>query len=332
MSDAALGLPGSARSGHPRRAAHVRRDRGTAQEEAAPDRAPGNHPAPENEQDQPPGIEADDPRHSRCGNSRGGALRRPRPQPGGAGGNRHPRLHPAHVGLRSPRGFHETASGAYEQCRARSSGAARRAGGIHYRIIFLEAEDSILVKRFKETRRKHPMLDHQTPLVEAIDVEKKLLEPLSFEASLRIDTTRTTPHELRMQVRNFARGEDTAGMTLLFESFGYKHGTPLDADFVFDVRCLPNPYWQTDLRRYNGLDEPVVHFLEQYDEVKAMFEELCGFLEKWLPRFEREDRTYLTIAIGCTGGQHRSVYLVRRLAEYFSDKGVKTQVRHRELK
>jgi len=207
-----------------------------------------------------------------------------------------------------------------------------RARGIHYRIVFLEAEDSILVKRFKETRRKHPMLDHQTPLVEAIDVEKKLLEPLSFEASLRIDTTRTTPHELRMQVRNFARGEDTAGMTLLFESFGYKHGTPLDADFVFDVRCLPNPYWQTDLRRYNGLDEPVVHFLEQYDEVKAMFEELCGFLEKWLPRFEREDRTYLTIAIGCTGGQHRSVYLVRRLAEYFSDKGVKTQVRHRELK
>ncbi|MEK7716418.1 MAG: RNase adapter RapZ, partial [Pseudomonadota bacterium] len=197
-----------------------------------------------------------------------------------------------------------------------------RALGIHYRIIFLEAEDSILVKRFKETRRKHPMLDHQTPLVEAIDVEKKLLEPLSFEASLRIDTTRTTPHELRMQVRNFARGEDTAGLTLLFESFGYKHGTPLDADFVFDVRCLPNPYWQTDLRQYNGLDEPVVHFLEQYDEVKAMFEELCGFLEKWLPRFEREDRTYLTIAIGCTGGQHRSVYLVRRLAEYFSDKGV----------
>ena len=206
-----------------------------------------------------------------------------------------------------------------------------RARGIHYRIIFLEAEDSILVKRFKETRRKHPMLDHETPLIEAIDVEKKLLEPLSFDAALRIDTTRTTPHELRMQVRNFAHGEDTAGLTLLFESFGYKHGTPLDADFVFDVRCLPTPYWQTDLRQYNGLDEPVVHFLEQYDEVKAMFEEICGFLEKWLPRFEREDRTYLTIAIGCTGGQHRSVYLVRRLAEYFSDKGVKTQVRHREL-
>ncbi len=207
-----------------------------------------------------------------------------------------------------------------------------RARGIHCRTIFLEAEDSILVKRFKETRRKHPMLDHQTPLVEAIRAEKELLEPLSFDAALRIDTTRTTPHELRAQVRNFARGEETAGLTLLFESFGYKHGTPLDADYVFDVRCLPNPYWQTELRQYTGLDEPVVHFLEKHDDVRTMFDEISGFLEKWLPHFEREDRTYLTIAVGCTGGQHRSVYLVHRLAEHFANKGLKTQVRHRELK
>lgn len=207
-----------------------------------------------------------------------------------------------------------------------------RTRGVQYRIIFLEAEDSILVKRFKETRRRHPMLDHQTPLVEAMRAEKKLLEPLSFEAAMRIDTTHTTPHELRTQVSNFARGAETAGLTVLFESFGYKHGTPLDADFVFDVRCLPNPYWQAELRAYTGLDEPVVRFLEQNEEVRLMLDEIRGFLEKWLPRFEREDRTYLTIAIGCTGGQHRSVYLVRRLAEYFSDKGIKTQVRHRELK
>jgi UPF0042 nucleotide-binding protein len=209
---------------------------------------------------------------------------------------------------------------------------ALRARGIHYRIIFLEAEDSILVKRFKETRRKHPMLDHQTPLVEAIHAEKELLEPLSFDAALRIDTTRTTPHELRSQVRNFARGEDTVGLTLLFESFGYKHGTPLDADYVFDVRCLPNPYWQAELRQYTGLDDPVVRFLDKHDDVQEMFNEIRGFLEKWLPRFEREDRTYLTIAVGCTGGQHRSVYLVHRLAEHFASKGLKTQVRHRELK
>ena len=207
-----------------------------------------------------------------------------------------------------------------------------RTRDIHYRIIFLEAEDSILVKRFKETRRKHPMSDHQTPLVEAIRAEKALLEPLSIEATMRIDTTRTTPHELRSQVRNFARGEDTAGLTLLFESFGYKHGTPLDADYVFDVRCLPNPYWQTELRQFTGLDEPVVRFLEQHQDVQSMLDEIRGFLEKWLPHFEREDRTYLTIAVGCTGGQHRSVYLVHRLAEYFANKGLKTQVRHRELK
>jgi UPF0042 nucleotide-binding protein len=207
-----------------------------------------------------------------------------------------------------------------------------RTRGIHYRIIFLEAEDSILIKRFKETRRKHPMLDEQTPLVEAIHMEKKLLEPLSFDAALRIDTTRTTANELRTQVKNFARGEETAGLTLLFESFGYKHGTPLDADYVFDVRCLPNPYWQTELRQFTGLDKPVVQFLEKNDEVKLMGDEIRGFLEKWLPRFEREDRTYLTIAIGCTGGQHRSVYLVEKLAEYFSGKSIKTQVRHRELK
>jgi UPF0042 nucleotide-binding protein len=210
--------------------------------------------------------------------------------------------------------------------------AELQAHDIKYRIIFLEAEESILVKRFKETRRKHPMLNQQTPLVEAIRAEKLLLEPLSFDAAMRIDTTHTTPHELRAQMRNFSRGEETAGLTLLFESFGFKHGTPLDADYVFDVRCLPNPYWQTELRPFTGLDKPVVDFLKQNDEVKAMQNEIAGFLESWLPRFEREDRTYLTVAIGCTGGQHRSVYLAWQLAEYFAAKGIKTQIRHRELK
>ncbi len=203
--------------------------------------------------------------------------------------------------------------------------------GIQYRIIFLDAEESILIKRFKETRRRHPMLDDNTSLIEAIRLEKKLLEPLSFGASLRIDTTHTAPNELRMQVHGFARGAETAGMTLLFQSFGFKHGTPLDADYVFDVRCLPNPYWQQELRNYTGLDEPVIRFLEQYDEVEEMFVELRVFLEKWLPCFQREDRSYMTIAIGCTGGQHRSVYFVNKLADFFSAKGMKIQIRHREL-
>ncbi len=204
--------------------------------------------------------------------------------------------------------------------------------GIHYRIIFLDAEESILVKRFKETRRRHPMVNKDTSLREAIGLERRLLEPLSFHAALRVDTTHTTPHELRHQIQEFAHGEETPGMTLLFQSFGFKHGTPLDADYVFDVRCLPNPYWESELRKYSGLDEPVIQYLEKYEEVQAMLEELQTFLEKWLPRFERGDRTYMTIAVGCTGGMHRSVYLVNRLARHFSERGVKTQIRHRELK
>ena len=203
--------------------------------------------------------------------------------------------------------------------------------GMKYRVIFLEAEESVLVKRFKETRRKHPLTDSHTPLLEGIRLEKELLEPLSFHAAKRIDTTHTTPHELRHLVHDFARGEDTEGMTVLFQSFGFKHGTPLDADYVFDVRCLPNPYWQTELRKYSGLDAPVIAFLERHEQVQAMYEQLCAFLEAWLPNFEREYRSYMTIAVGCTGGMHRSVYLVERLAQHFAKKGVKTQIRHREL-
>jgi UPF0042 nucleotide-binding protein len=204
--------------------------------------------------------------------------------------------------------------------------------GIGYRIIFLEAEESVLVMRFKETRRPHPMLDAQTSLPEAIRLEKTLLEPLAFACALRIDTSHTRPQDLRTQVLGFARGEQSAGITLLFESFGYKRGTPLDADYVFDIRCLPNPYWQPTLRQHTGLDEPVIRFLESHTEVEDMFAALAAFLEKWLPCFERADRSYLTVAIGCTGGQHRSVYMVHRLAQHFAAKGTKTQIRHRELK
>ncbi|MFQ6021647.1 MAG: RNase adapter RapZ [Acidiferrobacterales bacterium] len=203
--------------------------------------------------------------------------------------------------------------------------------GIQYKIVFLEAEESILVKRFKETRRKHPLTDERTSLLEGIRLEKTLLEPISFGAALRIDTTHTTPYDLRQQVHDFAGGEDTEGLTLLFESFGFKHGTPLDADYVFDIRCLPNPYWESELRKFTGLEQPVVKFLEQHQHVHDMFQDICALLEKWLPHFEREQRSYMTIAVGCTGGQHRSVYMVRRLAEYFAQKDITTQIRHREL-
>lgn len=203
--------------------------------------------------------------------------------------------------------------------------------GINFQIVFLEADDAILIKRYKETRRKHPLTDEDVSLLEGISLEKSQLNPLSSNAALRVDTTFTTPHDLRQQILDFASGSESNSLTLLFRSFGFKHGTPLDADYVFDIRCLPNPYWQAELRQFTGLDEPVIEFLEKQSEVQEMFESICAFLEKWLPSFELENRSYLTIAIGCTGGQHRSVYLTDKLATYFSDAGVQTQVRHREL-
>lgn len=203
--------------------------------------------------------------------------------------------------------------------------------GVPYQIIFLEADEAILIKRYKETRRKHPLTDEDTSLLEGIALEKVLLNPLSANAALRVDTTFTTPHQLRQQILDFSSGSEPNNITLLFRSFGFKHGTPLDADYVFDIRCLPNPYWQSELRQFSGVDEPVIEFLEKQSEVNDMFESICAFLEKWLPSFIKENRSYLTIAIGCTGGQHRSVYLTDKLASYFTAKGVRTQVRHREL-
>jgi len=203
--------------------------------------------------------------------------------------------------------------------------------GLDYRIIFLEADEPILIKRFSETRRKHPLTDDSTPLVEGIRLEKELLAPLSENAIKRIDTTYTTPHELRTLVRGFAEGAITAGPSLLFESFGYKHGTPLDADFVFDARCLPNPYWVTELRTLSGLDKPVIEFLEHHDLVARMIAQITEFIAEWLPYFEAENRSYITVAVGCTGGQHRSVYITQQLAKHFTSLRLNVQTRHREL-
>jgi UPF0042 nucleotide-binding protein len=246
--------------------------------------------------------------------------------------------HVAHeLSLATDEGLTQVAVGVDARNRAFLAGASKALEeltrlGIVHRILFLDADENVLVKRFQETRRRHPMQDDETPLLEAIRSEKKLLEPLADAAALRLDTSRTTPHELRRQIQDYARGQETAGLTVLFESFGFKHGVPLDADYVFDVRCLPNPYWQPDLRPYTGTDEPVVRFLEQHDEVRAMLDDLKAFLERWLLCFTRTDRNYVTVAVGCTGGQHRSVYLVDRLTAHFTAKGIKTQVRHRELK
>jgi len=208
---------------------------------------------------------------------------------------------------------------------------ALRELGLNYKILFLEADEEILVKRFSETRRKHPLTDHATALVEGIRREKELLDPLALSAARRINTSDTTPQELRGLVRDFAGREVGESLTLLFESFGYKHSVPRDADFVFDVRCLPNPHWQNGLRPLTGLDAEVRDFLAGSDNVAEMIRQIREFIEHWLPAFQAENRSYITVAIGCTGGQHRSVYVADRLAGHFKDRPFNVQVRHREL-
>ena len=203
--------------------------------------------------------------------------------------------------------------------------------GLDCRILFLEADEEILVKRFSETRRRHPLTDQRTALMEGIRREKELLEPLAMAATRRIDTSDTTPQELRGLVRDFAGREIGESLILLFESFGYKHSVPRDADFVFDVRCLPNPHWEAALQPLTGLDFEVREFLKKSTRVDEMISQIRDFIEYWLPAFQAENRSYITVAIGCTGGQHRSVYVADRLAEHFRLRPIQVQIRHREL-
>lgn len=203
--------------------------------------------------------------------------------------------------------------------------------GVNCEIIFLDARDTILLKRFSESRRKHPLTGKQVSLSEAIRKERQMLEPIQEKADLLIDTSNTNVHELRAIVRQRVIGDGDTGLSLLFLSFGYKHGVPADVDFVFDARCLPNPHWEPSLRPKTGRDEAVATYLSGQPLVERMLEEVEGFLERWIPHFEAENRSYMTVAIGCTGGQHRSVYLVERLKEYFDPRFPNVMTRHREL-
>lgn len=203
--------------------------------------------------------------------------------------------------------------------------------GIDYEIIFLEAQDETLIKRFSETRRKHPLSSEGRPLAEAIQQERELLSPFLSAADLRIDTSHTNLHQLRQIINTRIGDHPQERLSLLFESFGYKHGVPRDADFVYDVRCLPNPHWQQSLRPFTGRDQPVADFLQSDEQVVELQRDITTFLERWIPRFEADGRCYLTVAIGCTGGQHRSVYLVEQLARHFRQHQRSTQIRHREL-
>ncbi len=200
---------------------------------------------------------------------------------------------------------------------------------IELRFIFLDARDDTLIARFSETRRGHPLADERTTLAEAIARERVMLEEIATLGN-RIDTSSLHPNGLRTWVKDFVQPGVSGGLTLLFESFGYKHGIPLDADMVFDVRCLPNPHYEPQLRPLTGRDEAVANFLERQPEVRRMAEDIRRFVADWLPNYVRDNRSYLTVAIGCTGGQHRSVYFAEWLAQRFRDQA-RVLVRHRAI-
>jgi len=202
---------------------------------------------------------------------------------------------------------------------------------IEAELIYLEADNDILTKRYSETRRKHPFSSEDMPLHDAIKNEHKLLAPLVEAADLKIDTSHTTVHDLRKLISQRVVGRSFNDLSIQLISFGYKHGTPRDADFVFDVRCLPNPYWEKNLRNYSGKDNDVIEFLQSQPLVSKMADQLISFLSEWLIQFEAEGRSYLTIAIGCTGGRHRSVYLIDRLAGNIAASGRQVIIRHRDL-
>lgn len=195
------------------------------------------------------------------------------------------------------------------------------------RFIFLEAREEALIARFSETRRRHPLAEGPVSLAEAIRRERDALAGIA-ELGHRIDTSDLHPNTLRAWVKNFIHMEAGTGLILMFQSFGFKYGIPLDADLVFDVRCLPNPHYDPVLRPLTGRDQPVIDFLENLPEVGRMAEDISGFLHSWLPAYVRDNRSYLTVAIGCTGGQHRSVYLAEWLARQFEDQA-RVIVRHR---
>ncbi len=201
--------------------------------------------------------------------------------------------------------------------------------GHDVRVLFLEAKTDTLIKRFSETRRRHPLSDGKLTLTECIERERELLAGIA-DLAHRVDTSDLDPNTLRNWVKDFVELPHT-GLTLLFESFGFKHGLPLNADLVFDVRCLPNPNYDLRLRPLTGRDRAVIEFLGTDPATRKMLEDIRRFVADWLPAFDRDSRNYLTVAIGCTGGQHRSVYLVEALADQFKERA-QVLVRHRELK
>jgi UPF0042 nucleotide-binding protein len=203
--------------------------------------------------------------------------------------------------------------------------------GQTWEVIYMDADDNMLLRRYSETRRKHPLTTQQIDLKNAIQLESKLLEPVADCADLIIDTTNLSAAQLGELLRTRVIARDAQTLSLLFTSFGFKHGIPAEADYVFDVRCLPNPYWVPELRALTGLDPAVAQYLSEQPRVQAMLSHIIDFLDTWIPCFQADNRSYLTIALGCTGGQHRSVYLIEELGKIYRKKFSHVQIRHREL-
>lgn len=202
---------------------------------------------------------------------------------------------------------------------------------VQRRVLYLDADEATLIKRFSETRRRHPLSSESTPLAEAVARESALLEPLAASASLTLDTRAMTIYELRDTIRQRVVGADADGMSILVQSFGFKRGIPGDADLVFDLRMLPNPHWEPQLRGLTGLDAAVIEYLEAKDITHRLFADIAGFIDRWVPAYQDSSRSYLTVAVGCTGGQHRSVYMAHRLYTHLRDGHSQLQLRHREL-
>ncbi|MCS5644008.1 MAG: RNase adapter RapZ, partial [Dehalococcoidia bacterium] len=198
-------------------------------------------------------------------------------------------------------------------------------------LIFLQAKNETLLSRFNETRRKHPLSNDSFSLPEAIAKERELLGPMINSADLLVDTTSKTIYDLRELIQNRVTERTEDKLSILLESFGYKHGLPSDADFVFDVRCLPNPYWEPQLRNLNGTEKPVQKFLESQAQVHEMVDDIVLFLEHWIPRYQTFQRSYLTVAVGCTGGQHRSVFITERVASRLEKSHGPIKVYHHEI-
>ena len=207
-----------------------------------------------------------------------------------------------------------------------------RKSGIGCEIIYLHADENMLLRRYGETRRRHPLAREGLDLKGAMAEEMRLIEPITYSADLVIDTTHTSVHELREMVRARVEKRRSGRLSIMFESFGYKYGIPGGADFVFDARTLPNPYWDPALQPLSGKDAPVIAFLEAQPAVQALLTDIIGFLERRIPLYQENNRGYLTVAIGCTGGQHRSVFLVERLAQHFAARYPDVVARHGSLR